>query len=1152
MVGISTRKQACLFCRIRKLKCVVSGRILPDGTKDPCGNCMIYRCHCEKYTGINDKSLIKTLSDENYNSIMVQKEKMSHMNYETEPPKQSEAEEKALLKDNSFYSSTNQTPPLPLTTPNNGINENILAFNIPATDYITSINTSQNPKPQTPLVKSLSETLDSGISQSKFLLPRGDVTSEVNGKIKALKLLQAKIKELEPVLLSGLDENIKPLLVFLKTQVELKTNELSTLRQKEEESECHNKWNIVELKKITSKAKYDNTNSMETTVPVDKFDIVKNNKISYKPKKRSHSEMDNNEVGSDDIVIRSLENQLLRYSGYSEIRLNALLSFNINTVTGEIISTPQVSYWNNNDSKDHEPGLHYLPPFFGDYNADSFISKPGLELVFEEILKSNSNFEIIPEREIKETLFLVLKFVQYYLSCGNMAIDIFTEPFEYYGNNLLPELDKISKTSEKLLFLYSKIPSNLIDETLKQYPKFKDIHNNVKKYITEPSYSPTLLQFTVLLNKTHQSTYQKEILSFFVFKEQLTDLGKEEPEVFNYSRNLAFFEVEDILLIFFIYFLEKARYSSSESLDFIESVLLKFEQMFTFQCKTVSYEILSTLVKSVREIGLHKFEYYLEIDEAMAEKQRKLFWKCIYWETSIQVGYGMPPLFSLNLTTCLLPKIFIDLGVMTIEDLKWFLLNEGYKCMFNVEIQEEFELLNTSLAIIISEFMQEVLFNRKYTGINSFLKTEKHRDMLLKSLIADIENYNRFSTVFKVLIDNIYRKLLNMEMSRNLGEESTKLTYLKYLANASIFRSYMLTSSISLLIRVKTTAKDQKSGERANDLIDVYAQLVMTNELNTLNIILIAEKAAFFLKSFDAISKCLSNITCMASYFKKSISSEVFINIVRLHKIQRMTFEKLINKDVYANKDTIHRIPSFANLFCHRLRLASRIIAQLFMSQRSLNKVKLKEFFRLKLSQFISDTKELAEELDFIFDTKLMENDYFANVQFSMNKKRYDLILKRYKKMNKDFTKVTSSNNLKRANPHTHPFNSEAEESKFSKGDIAELLKTTNADFIDNQSNVKNSNPILDSHNVLFNKSNLVTSPNSKFHQSDERHQSVLANRTPIDNPSTISESSNNTNPSNENTARNMVERIDFGSMEDFLTNNDNLFANFWQGFNMD
>jgi hypothetical protein len=35
---------------------------------------------------------------------------------------------------------------------------------------------------------------------------------------------------------------------------------------------------------------------------------------------------------------------------------------------------------------------------------------------------------------------------------------------------------------------------------------------------------------------------------------------------------------------------------------------------------------------------------------------------------------------------------------------------------------------------------------------------------------------------------------------------------------------------------------------------------------------------------------------------------------------------------------------------------------------------------------------------------------------------------------------------------------------------------------------------------------------------------------------------------------RNMVERIDVGTMEEFLTNKDvdNLFSTFWDGFNMD
>ena len=1180
MAAVSTRKQACLFCRIRKLKCVSSQKTLPNGQKDPCGNCMIYKCHCESYTGVNDKSLIRSLSDEDYNTLVIEREKMLQMTVDAEMEQQQQQQppfkkkKKSLAK--AFIPISQDTPgtdsPSDFNTGTNNSHKSLgLLLNDPssANSKPSAVN-SEIPSP-------ISRTNRNTKKISKFLLPTDIKNSEYTSKLESLNLLKKKLKELEPILLASLDDSAKPSISFLKSQVELKTKELAALKKELLSKDDHNNWNIEEFKKITSKAKYCKTNSMETSIPVDKFDIVKNNKISHKPKKRklnatnttnNNNEEDEEETSNSEPVVKSLENELLCYCGHNVLNLNWLLSFNLNAFTGEVVSTPQLSFWNDNQTTKQEAVLHYLPTFFGEYNTDAHVTKPGLELVFQEILKLNPNYETIPEREIKETLFLVLKFVQYYLSCSNIAVDIFSEPFEFYANNLIPELRDIQKTTDKLLFLYSRLPKSLIDETLKQYPKFTDIHNNCSKYVTEPAYAATFFQYVMLLSKTHQLTFKNGIISLLVFTEQDEEADGDESDECKFTKNLEFFEEEDILLIFAIHFAEKARYSSAESLDYLESLLLRFEQGFTFQCKAVTHEGLTAMIKSAGELGLHKFEYYLEVDEAMAEKQRKLFWKCIYWDVRIQIEYGMAPLFSLSTITCLLPKAFLDLGVMTVEDLKWFLLNEGYKCIFNIDIEVQFEILNIGFAVIVSDFMQEVLFHRKYIGISSLLKSKKTENILLIKLLDDLEYYNRFGTIFKLLIDNIYRKLLNMEMSRNLDEEGSRLTYLKYLINASIFRSFMMISSISIIKRLQTSASDPKVIDRSEKLIEVFSELVMTNELNTLNIVLIAEKTVFLLRSFDAICKCLANITAMASYLKKPISSEIFINIVRLHKIQRMTHRKIISKAVYFNKETIHRIPSFINLFCHRLRLAARIIAQLFMSQRSLDKDKLKDFFKLQLSEFISDSKELTEELSYIFDAKLMENNHFANLQYSMNKKRYDTILKRYTNMGNDLNKVASSKNLNSLTtstdtPVSKPLN---KDSTLPPGSINEFLKVYNSDFNnaekDNSNTNKSNNNSIIPPNVLFSTGNIVPSPTPKFNQSNERHQSIVPSMSPLfadtrnklnanspmGNTSSISESS----ISNENIARNMVERIDFGSMEDFLTNNDNLFANFWQGFNMD
>ncbi|XBW38063.1 hypothetical protein QEN19_003650 [Hanseniaspora menglaensis] len=1159
MAAVKTRKSACLFCKIRKLKCVSSGKTLPNGEKDPCENCMIYKCHCALYKGVLDKNMIRQLDNNEYEELINQREQMTSSENFSKVSK----ELLALKSQIKQKISTNSSPDLTSSSLHSGIvnNNNSHESALFQSDFKqASLNIPFQYSTQS------FDFVESDTSKrSKFFLPAGRNDSEYNAKVAALDGLKHKLKELEPILISALDNTGKSFSEFLKAQIENKSLELRQLKDQLAKSKSNNIWNVAEIQKATSKADYEKSTSMTTMLPVD----VNSENAEYwdsKANKKRKIEKQNGEIGkADDMTIRSIENEFLRHSGYEELNLSELLIFNLDTKTGKIKSTPQLSYWDVVESKAQEPNLNYIPPLFGSYNPESFISKSGLELFLKKLLERNNNFEILPEREIKETLFLVLKFIQYYLSCANMTFDIYTEPFEYYGHNILPELSQVSKTSDKLLFLYSKLSSSLIETTLKQHPKFKEINKNIKKYVLDSTYAPFVLQFITVMTKVHQYTYRKNVLNYFAQKEQQSRIINH----FDSIETLEFFETQDILLIMGIYFEEKSRYSSLECLDFIESMLLKFEMTVTFQDKTVSHKMLAGLLKNVRDLGLHKFEYYLEINEKLAEKQRKLFWKSIYWDVTLGIAYGVSSIFPLDTVTCFLPKVFLDLGVVTIEDLRWFLCNEGYKCIINTEIQEEFEILNIGFSIIVAEFMHKVVHNRKYTGVSLLMKSDQTELDTLNKLMDDLEHYNQFATIFKVIIDNLHRKISNMELPRNIDEKSTKLTYIKFLTNASSFRSFILTSSISLLTRLKTCKSDKSALKRADKMIKLYSELIMTNELTTLKVLLIADDTVFFLKSFDSMSKCLSNTLCMATYFNEAISSEVFINIVRLHKNQRLASDRIINREIYFNQETIHRIPSFINLSCYKLRLFSRIIAQLFMSQRSLNKDKLKEFFRLQLSQYISDSKELADELDCIFDTKLMEHDIFADIQFSMNKKRYETIVNKYKNINKEFSKVVSSKNLKHSALKPMQANLMSNDQigfgTNNKGVMESQSNPTTKNFMV-KDNITNTTPFSSERIGMMNGKDRLPSPKTMFNQSNERNQSLTTTISPFfdDENNNLNINSSITGGSGsissgyssglENDAavgRNMVERIDFGTMEDFLKNNDNLFANFWQDFNM-
>lgn len=1138
------KRKSCLLCRIRKLKCVSdsSHLYLKNGEINPCGNCLIYKAKCEPFGGLNDRTLIKYLTGEEYTELLKEREKL----LKTKSDEINETSSATHISSTTDKSRILKLSPFhPLEEARVAMNE--IRFGVPQDEH----------KPN----------FSRYIKDSAAVMPEEEITKEKEN----INTLRKKLNELTQFMQSQktFGTSLSTLITSLEDEILSKENNLETMKTQHCYMEDFIEWNVDKLRGIVSKESYDRSNSMHTTVPIDKFDILNNKK---KPYKRKIQEMDVEETRK---INHSVETQLLKFSGFQELCLNTFLSFDIDPSTGEVLPNAKESYWDNKDTS-----LKSLPVLFGDYNVDGFLSKPGLETVMREIISKNPNFEVLTERDLKATLFLVLKFVQYYLSCGNMTSDIYTDPFEYFGNDLIKELNTVSKTSDKVVMLYSKLPTSLISETLTKYPKFKDTHKNFNKIINESSFASLLFQYFIVLTSVHQENFRPHGLKFFL-EEDNTQIDTQ------FSNSMKYFEVEDILLVNSIHFFEKSKYCSVESLDYIESILIKFEQQFSFVNKNVFYELLSSFIRCVLEIGLHKFESYLDLDEATAEKRRKLFWKAVYWDVKLQIEFGNAAFININHVTALLPKFFIKAGVVTIGDLKYLLLNKGFSIIADssLTIDDKLEILNVSCSIITSDFMSSVLFCSEYTSLVSLLKVDPSiSNARLNSLLEKIDYYNKFYTIFKMIVSNVYKLLMVKEKSVSETEYGT-IVQLKYLMNASYMRSYMLTSSLSLISRLQKTCTDPMLLETSKSTINILSELVLINEVSTLNIALISGKSMMSLKSIDVISKSYSSIITTASSYSKNISTDLFISTVRVHKLLRLCNEKLIKKDIQNDTTIVHRIQSFANLFSYRIRLCSRIVSQLFMAQQGVNFEKLKELVG-SLPEVVTDKQCLVEELDSIFDTTFLEHDSIADMQLARNKKRYDDIVKKFKKVGSNIQRAASSkdvssrpipmnnvklpklsfltNSINVESPGVFSFNSNMSTNGLPQpipklgmpgSDI--LVKSFELSRHTSPKTYPSPTQMLQG----FNKEQILGSPSpQKFFQSSERLELRAegmdgANTAASDSPHSLLSSSNGAfKRENMGNGRNMVERIDVGTIEDFLTNKDvdNLFSSFWDGFNMD
>ncbi|SCU99143.1 LADA_0H17832g1_1 [Lachancea dasiensis] len=199
------------------------------------------------------------------------------------------------------------------------------------------------------------------------------------------------------------------------------------------------------------------------------------------------------------------------------------------------------------------------------------------------------------------------------------------------------------------------------------------------------------------------------------------------------------------------------------SFEFINATIKYLECRALYDQILYLGKLISHLVRSAMDLGLNRWEYYADLDEASADTKRITWWKCFWWDQFNALLHGKLPLIDINTSICLFPKCLMAMG-----------LEESTSVRGMVEKAATEKCSSDSLRLwawvtmgkVINELYRSTLFSRKYTNYLPVGSTEQAERM--KELVIDYHSLTELLDLFNSKIEKL-RSRLDMSTLISIG-----------------------------------------------------------------------------------------------------------------------------------------------------------------------------------------------------------------------------------------------------------------------------------------------------------------------------------------------------------------------------------------------
>ncbi|SMN22521.1 similar to Saccharomyces cerevisiae YGL013C PDR1 Zinc cluster protein [Maudiozyma saulgeensis] len=211
-------------------------------------------------------------------------------------------------------------------------------------------------------------------------------------------------------------------------------------------------------------------------------------------------------------------------------------------------------------------------------------------------------------------------------------------------------------------------------------------------------------------------------------------------------------------------------YKTPLSIDYLELLLSLVDKQLASYDYYGATLVVDAAVNRALKMGLYRWEYYVGLDEANADRRRRIWWGLYYFDKLISVTLGEPSTINDSIMSCLLPPSFRDIGFLDsrsfVRNVHLFNMESAFD---NMEIDTLVHYGRLGIIQLVSDFQINVLYNEKYTSIRNTAVPPLVKSKLFQELVGE---YDLLRTKLQALRNHCSRLFELASSVRNANGEA--------------------------------------------------------------------------------------------------------------------------------------------------------------------------------------------------------------------------------------------------------------------------------------------------------------------------------------------------------------------------------------------
>ncbi|SCU84549.1 LAFA_0D10572g1_1 [Lachancea sp. 'fantastica'] len=350
---------------------------------------------------------------------------------------------------------------------------------------------------------------------------------------------------------------------------------------------------------------------------------------------------------------------------------------------------------------------------YGLYSPGLIMSIRGIGFLFKHFFDPGVKMA----REYKTTLFLMLKFFDTCADYLDLSFQSWSSPIDTHAALAHVTYDSREFAIRKFV---ATIPSYIVEKTKALYPQFPcptDVKDN--------------------LGMLHWITR----VMFVCCQGSLCDDHEVEECLVLDEEGEEFLSAQESLCVLGFEYFNATAYMPSGNLDYLDTLLLFIKYQYWMGEYHVIPQLSLRLASYAQNMGLHRWEYYVGMEEVTAERRRRLWWECYSKDVICSVLNGKQGLITHANVSCLLPEYCRNLGILEFEELLQKIA--FVETLPSGSAKDKLGFCSTALAIVVADFFQNVLYSKKNTCFRNNAKPSRLREKILSDLIEDVDRFTQ-------------------------------------------------------------------------------------------------------------------------------------------------------------------------------------------------------------------------------------------------------------------------------------------------------------------------------------------------------------------------------------------------------------------------